>query len=306
MNGSIAIRKVEKDTQLLADLIKFVEKGSWEEVKEHLLNSLREFVFTDWETMFAAMDGDRIVGHASLLKTDYYPLPEIYPWVSTIFVTEDHRGRMISGQLIDAANEYAKSLGFVRTYIPSEYMGLYEHYGYRYLRDIVNYGGGTDHLFVKDLYPLDLRYKKATLEDLDFLVESRVEVLRAANELSADTDMSVVEGTSREYYSHALADGTHTAYLVYNGDEFVGAGGVSYYQVMPTYHGPSGWKAYIMNMYVKPEYRRQGIALKTLDLLVQDAKEKGVDAITLEATRMGRPLYEAYGFVPMENEMELV
>ena len=303
--GSITIRKVEKDSQLLADLISFVENGSWEEVKEHLLEQLRTYDYTDWECILVAMDDDRIVGHATLLKTDYYPLPEVYPWVSTVYVDEAYRGQHISGQLIAAANEYAKSLGFVRTYIPSEYMGLYEHYGYRYLRDIVNYGGGTDHLFVKDLYPLDLRYKRAALEDLDFLVQSRVEVLRAANELSADTDMSVVEATSREYYSRALADGTHTAYLVYNGSEFVGAGGVSYYQVMPTYHGPSGWKAYIMNMYVKPEYRRQGIALKTLDLLVQDARAKGVDAITLEATRMGRPLYEKYGFVPMESEMEL-
>ncbi|MBO4880524.1 MAG: N-acetyltransferase, partial [Firmicutes bacterium] len=73
MNGSIAIRKVEKDTQLLADLIKFVEKGSWEEVKEHLLEQLRTYDYTDWECIFAAMDGDRIVGHATLLKSDYYP-----------------------------------------------------------------------------------------------------------------------------------------------------------------------------------------------------------------------------------------
>lgn len=27
--------------------------------------------------------------------------------------------------------------------------GLYEKYGYRYLRDITNYGGGTDRLYVK-------------------------------------------------------------------------------------------------------------------------------------------------------------
>ena len=56
----------------------------------------------------------------------------------------------ISGRLIDGANEYLKACGFARSYIPSEYMGLYEHYGYRYLKDIVNYGGGTDHLFVKE------------------------------------------------------------------------------------------------------------------------------------------------------------
>mgnify|MGYP002591260415 FL=1 len=60
-----------------------------------------------------------------------------------------------------------------------------------------------------------------------------------------------------------------------------------------------------MNMYTKPEYRRRGIAFITLDLLVHDAREKGITAISLEATAMGRPLYEKYGFVEMWNEMEL-
>lgn len=64
-------------------------------------------------------------------------------------------------------------------------------------------------------------------------------------------------------------------------------------------------KAYIMNMYTAPEYRRQGFAFQTLDLLVKDAKEQGVLQIALEATDMGRPLYEKYGFVKMEDEMEL-
>ena len=74
---------------------------------------------------------------------------------------------------------------------------------------------------------------------------------------------------------------------------------------MPTYHNPTGQKAYIMNMYTRPAYRRQGIARRTLDLLVQDARSRGARAISLEATSMGRPLYEAYGFVPMTSEMEL-
>jgi len=60
-----------------------------------------------------------------------------------------------------------------------------------------------------------------------------------------------------------------------------------------------------MNMYTDPAYRRKGIAYRTLDLLVRDAKRLGVTAISLEATDMGRPLYEAYGFVPMNGEMEL-
>ena len=35
-------------------------------------------------------------------------------------------------------------------------------------------------------------------------------------------------------------------------------------------------------------------------------KKQGVSQIALEATDMGRPLYERYGFVKMEDEMELV
>ena len=149
-------------------------------------------------------------------------------------------------------------------------------------------------------------YRRATIEDLDELVRTRIEVLRAANKLDESVDMSEVERQSKDYYEKALTDGSHTAYLVYDGDKFVGAGGVSYFRVMPTYHNPSGEKAYIMNMYTAPEYRRKGIAFKTLDLLVRAAKERNVKAISLEATDMGRPLYEKYGFVKMNDEMELI
>lgn len=42
-----------------------------------------------------------------------------------------------------------------------------------------------------------------------------------------------------------------------------------------------------------------------VSLLVKAAKEQNATQIVLEATNMGRPLYEKYGFVKMENEMEL-
>ena len=148
-------------------------------------------------------------------------------------------------------------------------------------------------------------YKRATMEDIDELVRTRIIVLRAANKLSDDEDMSVVEEESKAYYRRALETGEHIAYLVYDNGAFVGAGGVSFYQVMPTYHNPTGKKAYIMNMYTAPAYRRQGIAFHTLDLLVKVIRKQGVSQITLEATEMGRPLYEEFGFVGMKDEMEL-
>ena len=148
---AIEIRKVDKDTKLLNKLLDFVGNFSWEDVKEHTLLMINNWVFTDWETMFVAMIDEQIVGMASIMKTDYYPLPEIYPWISSVFVTEEYRGHRISGKMIDFANKYAKENGFDRTYIPSEHVGLYEKYGYQYVKDIVNYGNGIDRLYIKEL-----------------------------------------------------------------------------------------------------------------------------------------------------------
>ena len=83
---------------------------------------------------------------------------------------------------------------------------------------------------------MEFVYKRAGLEDIDLLVKTRLEVLRAANCLSDDTEMPFVELQSREYYEECLQAETH---------------------------------------------------------------------ISLEATDMGRPLYEKYGFVKMNHEMEL-
>lgn len=62
---------------------------------------------------------------------------------------------------------------------------------------------------------------------------------------------------------------------------------------------------------MKLEYKKaliddSHIAYQTLDKLVKEAKDKEIFAISLEATDMGRPLYEKYGFVKMEYEMELM
>lgn len=145
------ILKVDRGIDLADKLICFVENFSWEDVKEHMLSELRTWEFMEWETPFAAIINGQIVGMAYIRKSDYYPLPEIYPWVSGIFVAEDYRGHRISEKLISFANEYAKKNGFDKTYIPSIHAGLYEKYGYRYLKDIVNYDNGTDRLYVKEI-----------------------------------------------------------------------------------------------------------------------------------------------------------
>ena len=143
------IMKVDRGTPLAGELLRFVETCSWTEVRDHLSELIRSWNFTGWETMFAAKADGKIIGMASVMKEDYYPLPDLFPWISSVFVAEEYRGLRISGKLIEYANNYLRDAGFEKSYIPSCHAGLYERYGYSYVREITNYGGTLDHLYVK-------------------------------------------------------------------------------------------------------------------------------------------------------------
>ncbi len=53
---------------------------------------------------------------------------------------------------------------------------------------------------------------------------------------------------------------------------------------------------FIGNMVVHPEHQRRGIGAAVFEYLLEWFKARGVQAIQLEATPEGRPLYERYGF----------
>ena len=85
-----------------------------------------------------------VVGLAAMVLSGCVSAPK--------YVIED--GRIVVDSPFDleiGSTEYAKALGFTQTYIPTEFCGFYEKYGYSYVKDIVNYGGGTDRLYVKEL-----------------------------------------------------------------------------------------------------------------------------------------------------------
>lgn len=152
---------------------------------------------------------------------------------------------------------------------------------------------------------MGLQFRKAAADDLEMLVTSRIEMLKAANPTLPDADFVKAAESCRIYYLKSLEEDIHIAYLAFDGDVFAGCGGVSFYQVLPNCKNPSGMNAYIMNIYTVPGFRGQGIATKIVDLLVKEALLRGIHEISLKATDMGRPVYERYGFQKDEAAMKL-
>ena len=86
--------------------------------------------FSDWERVYAAMDGDQIAGYCTLSKTDCIPDIPYTPYIGFVFVGERYRGKRLSGKLILSALAYAKELGFDQAYLISDHVNLYEKYGF--------------------------------------------------------------------------------------------------------------------------------------------------------------------------------
>ncbi len=151
LDADAEITRIERNTSLAKNLALYAENCSWI-AGRHLSELITNDEFTDWECAFAAVKDGRIVGFATVMKTDYYPENRYAPWISSIFVDENMRGRGVSGKLIEAAEEYLVHLGFNRCYIPSDKSGFYEKFGYKKVDSLVNYAGDTDSVYEKVIF----------------------------------------------------------------------------------------------------------------------------------------------------------
>lgn len=144
------IVRLQPDTPMWDEATDFAENCSWIAGK-HIAHLLRDRVFTDWETAFAAVYDGGIVGGCTFMKEDYYPENRYSPWISSIFVAEAARGARISHRLIESAVGYAKEQGFDRVYIPSDMTGFYEKCGFAPIDTLINYGGDVDTIYMREI-----------------------------------------------------------------------------------------------------------------------------------------------------------
>lgn len=148
-----------------------------------------------------------------------------------------------------------------------------------------------------------IEFRFADENDIELLMQSRLEMLRVVNDLDENStfDEELVK-CSREYF----LNGDQTTVLVLDEGKVIACASMSYMWIMPTFSHPTGKRAHLMNVYTNINYRRQGIARKMVQMLIEDAWTKGATEISLDATESGRPLYESMGFTDSSESMILV
>ena len=139
--------------------------------------------------------------------------------------------------------------------------------------------------------------RKATRADIELLIKLRFDYLTADGMIPpSDTEQQTVE-LLRDYFSRHI-----------DSDDFIAAlaevdGKIAAVAFLVIYERPinpismfSCKTAVIYNVLTYPEFRRQGISTKLLELLIDEAKKANASFIELSASAMGKPVYEKLGF----------
>lgn len=137
--------------------------------------------------------------------------------------------------------------------------------------------------------------------DIEILMEWRCEVIRC---VFGNVLNNRILSANREYFLRHVPDGSHMAFLAVKKGIELGCGAVCIYDEMPSPDNETGRCGYIMNIYVRPEYRHKGVATAIIRRLLTVAKERRCGKIYLETTDMGRAVYRDIGFKEMKDMMK--
>jgi GNAT superfamily N-acetyltransferase len=100
-----------------------------------------------------------------------------------------------------------------------------------------------------------------------------------------------------------LVEGKYLSWIVEDRDQPIASAGLFLLEWPPHPLDPSNdHRGYILNMYVDPSHRCQGLAKNLVQLCLDETHRRGLRVASLHASEAGRPLYESFGFTPT-NEM---
>ena len=143
----ISITKRDKLRNELINYSKNCNREAW----PILAQEMEENKFLDWEKIFVAVDNSKIIWFCTFTKEDWIPNCDYYPFVWFIFIDENYRWKRVSEKMINAVEEYAKTLNFEKLYIVSDHKGLYEKYWFKKCDEKADEIGRIETIFYRDI-----------------------------------------------------------------------------------------------------------------------------------------------------------
>src|SRR3954469_14625398 len=147
----------------------------------------------------------------------------------------------------------------------------------------------------------DYRVRPATLADADILVRHRIAMF---TDMAVPLDAATLDRAFRAWLEETMPPRHSRAWLVETaGGEIAAGGGIT---ILPWPPGPQyvgDRLAFVYNVYTERAHRRQGLARRLMDTIHAWCRDNGITSVALNASRDGKPLYEAMGYAESPSPM---
>ena len=143
-------------------------------------------------------------------------------------------------------------------------------------------------------------YEKADLGDTGALTELRIAYLKEDYGDIAEETLNHIAGKLPGYFREHLNKDLYA--FVCRDETIAGCCLLCVSEKPPNPSFINGKTGTVMNVYVKPQFRRKGIASALMKMLIAESEKLGLDLVELKATDAGYRLYRSLGFEDAVSE----
>ncbi|MFT4183539.1 MAG: GNAT family N-acetyltransferase [Rhizobium sp.] len=137
--------------------------------------------------------------------------------------------------------------------------------------------------------------RSVSLSDLDAICRHREEMFREAGR--DEINLAAMATPFRDWLEPRLADGRYFGFMAERAGVVVGGVGLMEIDWPPhPAHPAEGRRGYVLNLFVEPDHRGQGVARLLMQTSDDAFARRGIAYAILHATEAGRPLYERVGW----------
>jgi GNAT superfamily N-acetyltransferase len=152
--------------------------------------------------------------------------------------------------------------------------------------------------------PEDIVIREAQLQDVAEIVRQRRRMYEDMGESDAAA-LDAMQVSTSAFLETALPSSLFRGWLAETrAGRVIAGGGMMIVPWLSRPADPEPRRAWILNVYTYPEYRRRGIARQLMQTMIEWCRRAGFQSVALHASDDGRPLYESLGFKQTE-EMKL-
>jgi len=145
----------------------------------------------------------------------------------------------------------------------------------------------------------------ACLDDARAIVEHRRAMFRDMGR-GDEARLAQMSAEFEPWLLRRMESGEYLAWMAVAADgSIAGGAGLWLMDWPPHVLGSGARRGNILNVYVRPESRRRGIARALMETALEWTRANGVNCVILHASDEGRALYESLGFAAT-NEMRLI